>query len=322
LLETAQRIPGVERTALTLSLPLWGYRIGPIDVPGLDSVLAQRVLSDLPMNAVSPDYFATMGTRIIRGRGVHRTDVSGAPGAIVINQAMARILWPGKDAIGQCVRIVTIPGCTYVVGIAADTRATQLTGDQQPFYYLSAAQFHPEETSLLVRTRGDASRQAANVRQMLQREMPGGSYVTVAPFADVVADQTRSWRLGATMFVAFGLLALVLAAVGLYSVVAYDVARRTHELGVRRALGAQRSDVVWFVVRRGLVVGAVGIAIGAALSWIAGARFEGMLFGVSGRDVEVLLLVAMAMFVVAIVASLVPARRAARVDPNVALRAE
>jgi ABC-type antimicrobial peptide transport system permease subunit len=132
----------------------------------------------------------------------------------------------------------------------------------------------------------------------------------------------RSWRLGATMFVVFGGLALVLAAIGLYGVISYNVTQRTRELGVRRALGAQSGDVVGLVVRQGVVLGGAGVAIGAAVTYAASGQIAPLLFDVSPRDPTVYALVAGAMLVVAVAASVIPARRAARVDPNVALRSD
>jgi ABC-type antimicrobial peptide transport system permease subunit len=152
--------------------------------------------------------------------------------------------------------------------------------------------------------------------------MPGASYVTVTPFSEIIGGQMRSWRLGATMFVVFGLLALVLATIGLYGVIAYNVTQRLHEMGVRIALGARAPDVVWLVVRQGVLLGGLGIVIGAAATLAAAGWLEPLLFDESPRDPLVYALVATAMLAVAAAASFIPAKRAARVDPNVALRSE
>ncbi|HEX6966322.1 MAG TPA: ABC transporter permease [Gemmatimonadaceae bacterium] len=320
LLSAAQALPDVEHAALNTSLPFWSMWSVDLHVAGIDSV---RRLGQFDLNAVSPDYFATMGTRIVRGRGITSTDVAGAPGAMVVSSSMAKTLWPNEDAIGKCVKVGadTMP-CTYVVGVAEDIKNDQLSDDPGLYYYLSAMQFSPQSTGLLLHTRGDASRHAEAIRRALQREMPGASYITVTPFADVVGQQMRSWQLGATMFVVFGLLALVLATVGLYGVIAYNVTQRSHELGVRIALGAQTSDVVWLVVRQGVLLGGLGIAIGGALTLAASGWVKSMLFDESPRDPLVYAVVVLTMLAVAIAASVIPARRAARVDPNVALRAE
>jgi ABC-type antimicrobial peptide transport system permease subunit len=152
--------------------------------------------------------------------------------------------------------------------------------------------------------------------------MPGASYVVATPFGDIIGSQTRSWELGATMFVAFGALALALAAIGLYSVVAYNVAQRTHELGVRVALGAQGRDVVRLVVTDGLRLAGMGVAIGAVIAFAASKWVKPLLFNVSPTDPTVFTLVVVTLVAVAMAASWVPARRASRVDPNVALRAD
>jgi ABC-type antimicrobial peptide transport system permease subunit len=146
--------------------------------------------------------------------------------------------------------------------------------------------------------------------------------VTITPLDEVIGSQTRSWELGATMFTAFGALALILAAVGLYSVIAYNVAQRTHELGVRVALGAQVRDVVTLVVKDGLRVAVVGVAIGTGAAFWAGRFVKPLLFNVSPSDPVVFVLVGVMLVLVALAASWIPALRASRVDPNVALRSD
>jgi ABC-type antimicrobial peptide transport system permease subunit len=206
---------------------------------------------------------------------------------MVVSQKMASTLWPGQDAIGKCVRLNadTAP-CREVVGIAEDIKSHQLNDEPDMYYYMPATQFNPNQTGLFVRVRGDASRYADAVRRSLQREMPAPAYITTTPLTEVLGQQTRSWRLGASMFSAFGLLALVLAAIGLYSVIAYNVAQRTHELGVRMALGAP------------------------------------LLFDESPRDPIVYVAVAAVLLLVSTAASWLPARRAANVEPTRALRYE
>lgn len=325
LLERARELPGVAHAALHMSIPFYrslgaeGLGVD-LHVAGIDSVSR---LGEFWLDAVTPDYFATMGTRILRGRGIGEQDVSGAPGAMVVSRAMAKALWPGEDPIGQCVRVQSAAApCTYVVGVAEDIRSQSLSGDTGFFYYLSSAQFHPQQTGLFVRMRGDAVGQVDALRRVLQPLMRGSSYVTVTPFADVIGGQTRSWKLGATIFLAFGALALLLAAIGLYSVIAYNVAQRTHELGVRVALGAQAADVLGLVVGQGVRLGIAGVVTGAIIAFSAARWVRPLLFQESPRDPAVYALVTALLLAVAVVASYVPARRAARLDPNVALRAE
>ncbi|MBV9881100.1 MAG: ABC transporter permease [Gemmatirosa sp.] len=323
LLDAARRVPGVERAALVSTLPLRGGEVGMLRVPGIDSMTWRR-LPDFHYATVSPDYFAVMGTRIVRGRGIARSDIAEAPGAMVVSATMARTLWPGQDAMGRCVRVghAAAPPCTYVVGVAEDTKATRLHDDPSLYYYVAAAQMPPRRAVLVVRTHGDAPTVVESMRRALQREMPGAARVAVAPFADVVDEETRSWRMGATMFVVFGALALTLAAVGLYAVIAYDVAQRSHEIGVRITLGARPGDVVWLGVRQGMTLGIAGIGIGGAVTLAAAGRLAPLLFEVSPHDPLVYAAVAAAMLAVAAAASVIPARRAARVDPNVVLRSE
>jgi predicted permease len=320
LLTVAQNIPGVERAALHVTIPFWSMWNTDLKVAGIDSVSR---LGQFYLNSVSPDYFATLGTRIVRGRGIEGRDAEHAPGAMVVSEAMARTLWPGKEAIGQCVKLNadTVP-CTYVVGIAENIKSNGLSDDAGLYYYLSSAQFNPQRTGLFVRTRGDAARQADAIRRQLQKLMPGPSYITVTPFADVIGGEMRSWKLGATMFVVFGLLALTLAAVGLYSVIAYNVVQRTHEMGVRIALGAQLRDVVRLVIGQGIRHGVAGIVIGGAIALIAARWIRPLLFEESPRDPLVYGVVSIVLLAVATTASWIPARRAARVDPNVALRSD
>jgi ABC-type antimicrobial peptide transport system permease subunit len=152
--------------------------------------------------------------------------------------------------------------------------------------------------------------------------MPGASYVTITPLTEILGSQKRAWTLGATMFVAFGLLAIVLAAIGLYSVISYNVAQRTHELGVRRALGAQAGDVIRLVVSDGLKIAVVGVAVGVGVALYASKYVKDLLFNVSPRDPWVFALVATALVLVALAASWIHALRASRVDANVALRTD
>jgi predicted permease len=320
LMAAAQRTPGVEHVALIQSLPFFGsWNIG-IHVAGIDSV---GRIGQFYLNAVTPDYFATMGTRILRGRGIGPQDVVDAPRTMVVSSSMATALWPGQNALGKCIRVGSekMP-CTYVVGIAEDIKSQALSDDPGLNYYLSAMQFLPNLTALLVRTRGDAASQAESVRRALQKEMPGASYIGTTPLAEILGDQIRSWELGARMFVVFGALALVLATIGLYGVIAYNVTQRSHEMGVRIALGAQAHDVIWLVVRQGVLMASIGIVLGGAIALAFAGRLAPLMFNESPRDVLVYWLAAVAVLGVAAVASFVPARRAARVDPNVALRSE
>ena len=320
LLAAAKALPAVENASRMVSVPLASSRSSDLFVEGIDSV---GKLGTFDLDAVSPEYFATLGTRIVRGRGILAQDRAGAPRAVVVSESMAKRLWTTKDAIGECVkmRAETFP-CTYVVGIAEDIKDRSLDSDPEYFYYLAIAQETPDQGGLFVRTRGNASEFVESVRRRLQREMPGDAYLTVSPYDDVVGRVTRSWRVGSNMFLSFGLLALVLAAIGLFSVISYNVAQRTHELGVRVALGAQRGDLTRLLVGEGMKLGVVGIVTGAIIA-LACSRWIGpLLFNESPRDPAVFGLVTGVLLVATLVASFIPARRAAQVDPQVALRTE
>jgi predicted permease len=320
LLQQARSLPGVASASLGLTVPFWDTWGEDLYVTGIDSV---RRLGSFTLQGASPEYFATTGTRLLRGRGISADDRADAPRVVVVSEAMARRLWPGRDALGQCIRIGadTMP-CITVVGIAEDIKQNSLTDDSGLHYYLPIAQFHPQDAVLFVRTRGPAAASAEMVRRNLQRLMPGGSYVVVTPMSAILAPQERAWRFGASMFLALGVLALVLAAIGLYSVIAYHVAQRTHELGVRIALGAGRGTVLGLVVGEGVRFAASGILLGGAIALAAGRWVRPLLFEVSPHDPLVFGGVAAALLAVAVGASAVPALRAARVDPTVALRVE
>jgi ABC-type antimicrobial peptide transport system permease subunit len=187
---------------------------------------------------------------------------------------------------------------------------------------LAIEQLRPEEARVFIRTRGDPTRSVEIIRRQLQKVMPGSGYVNVASMREFLDPRQRSWQLGATMFVVFGSLALVLAAVGLYSVIAYGVAQRTREIGVRIALGAGVGDVVRLVIAEGMRFAGVGIVVGAALALWASKWVGPMLFSVSARDPVVYAVVAVVLLLAAMLASAIPSLRATRVDPNVALKAE
>ena len=321
LLETAQSLPGVESAAWVASAPFVSTSATAVFVPGIDST---GPLGEFTYQATTSDYFRTIGTRILRGRGFTLDDRGGSEPVLVISESMARILWPGQEALGKCARVWrdTMP-CATIVGIAEDMVQHDLMATKRYHFYIPIEQFSRTwGNGLVVRMRGDASRQAESVRLALQRVIPPPSYVTVRPLGDVVENAQRSWRLGATMFVAFGALALVVASVGLYGVIGYGVAQRMHELGVRIALGAQRPDIVRLVVGQGVRLAVAGALIGIAITVFASRWIEPLLFRQRANDPLVYASVSAVMIGVALLASAVPALRAARADPNSALRSD
>jgi putative ABC transport system permease protein len=298
-------MPGVSSAALALTVPFYSQLSSNLFDVSRDSVVHS---GRFRLQAGSPNLFRTVGTRVIRGRSFPDVDRAGAPPVMLVSEAMAKTLWPGRDAIGQC--------------LTEGTKQSSLSDDPGLQFYVPLAQFHPEGALLFVRVEDDAGRFAETVRRRLQRLMPGASFVTVTPMRDIVDPQVRSWQIGATMFVAFGVLALMLAAVGLYSVIAYGVTQRTREIGLRMALGARTPGVLWLVLRDGVRFAVLGVVVGGAIALAVGRSVEPLLFNERASDPVVFLVVTGVLVVTVVGASILPARRAAKVDPSVAMRAD
>jgi putative ABC transport system permease protein len=321
LMQTAATLPGVESVAWLSSAPFVSTSSTSLFVQGIDSVSRLGVFT---MQATTPDYFRTMGTRIVRGRELLATDRLGAPGVAVVSETMARTLWPGQDAIGKCFRMRadTMP-CTQVVGVAEDMVQNGIAGGQRTHYYVPLEQYTRTWGNwMALRMTADPAVNAERVRVALQRVMPPGAYVNSVPLSRILRDEQRSWRLGAGTFGAFGLLALVVAAVGLYGVLGYNVAQRMHELSLRVALGAQRGDVLRLVIGQGMRLVLLGCAIGLGLALASSRWLQPLLFEQNAKDPATYLGVALLMSSVALLAGAVPALRASGADPNAALREE
>jgi len=296
-------------------------------VPGIDSVWRRGRFT---FQTVSGDYFATMGTRILRGRALGAQDRVGAARVLVVSEAMARTLWPGRDPLGRCVRYAwraladTMP-CATVVGVAENALHDPVA-DHPMRYYVPDGQLDFRANTMLVRLRpaSDAASDAAagGVRRALQAALPGAAFVVVRPAHELMDAKRRSWLIGASLLVALGGLAVVVAATGLYGVIAYDVAQRGHELGVRVALGARSADILRAVVGQGMRLTAAGVVLGTLLALAASHRLQPLLYQQSALDVRVYGAVAGLLLVVAAAASARPALRAARTDPNTVLRSE
>ena len=318
LVDEASGVPGVQGATQMVSTPFYSFEGAGIDVPGIDS--AQR-LGPFNLQLVSPGYFRTVGTRILAGRAIDSTDRAGAPLAIVVSAEMARRLWPGQNPLGKCVK-VNSPTCSTVVGVSENVVLRQISHQADASYYIAAAQADRATYGLYVRVRGRSTDYLDIVRRHLQAVMPGVSYVVLIPFGRIVGAAEQSWRIGATMFSALGILALVLAAIGIYSVIAYNVAQRTHEIGIRIALGARIANVARLVLGDGLRLGGVGLVIGIAIALIASRWLAPLLFDESARDPVVIAAVIGVLAAATCLACAIPAMRAARVDPNEALRAD
>jgi predicted permease len=321
MMDEARGTPGVASVTMAASVPFWSNEGRALYVPGVDSL---RRLGRFTLQAGTADYFTTTGTRILRGRGFTDADREGAAPVIVVSDAMARAVWPGRDAIGQCVRVNERQApCRTVVGIAEETAMNDLQPTRQYTYYLPVEQFlEAISPQFFVRVRGEPNAVIPALRTRMQAVMPGAAYVRVVPLSDLITPQLRAWRFGATMFVAFGGLALVLAALGMYSLVSYEVAQREKELGVRLALGAPLGTLVMMVVGRGARLATIGLFIGLLVALGGGRLVESLLFQQSPRDAGVIVTVGTMLLVVAVLASLFPAVRAMRTDPNRVLRAD
>ncbi len=319
---SARALPGVEKASVIVSVPFYSSEGRSLFVQGVDSV---RRLGRFSLQAGSPDYFAAVGTRILRGRGISADDRADAPRVAVVSEAMAKVLWPNQDAIGHCFRISsdTMP-CTSVVGIAENIRSRELRQAGDFIYYLPIAQyrtvFDVPMLAMFVRVHGRPEDVDDAMRTRLQRLMPAPSYLTVRPMHAIIDPTMQAWTSGAKMFFGLGALALALAAVGLYAVIAFAVAQRTREIGVRIALGAGSGDVLRLVVGEGVRVTLVGLALGIVVALAGTSRLATLLFNESPRDPAVYGTVAATLLIVGILASAIPASRATRVDPSVALR--
>ena len=326
LAERAGAVPGVASVGVAASLPLQSAYATYFRIPGRDSL--PTVEDGGPyVNAVSPDFLTAVGTRVLHGRGFADADRAGSQRVIVINQAMADLFWPEGDALGACVQVNadSVP-CATIVGIVENARRQRITEGTSLQYMVPLGQHVPfmRDRVLFVRPAPGADRAAvaAGVRQAMQTTAPDLPFADVYVMADLLDGQMRPWRMGAALFGAFGALALVLAAVGLYGVIAYSVSQRTHELGVRMALGAQQGQVRTLVLRQGVLLAAAGAVVGAALAWALAPRVADLLYETAPRDPAVFATVVLTLLAVAVLATLVPAWRASRVHPAVALRAE
>lgn len=317
------RLPWVESASLTLGLPFYtsfGVRVRP---RGTDS-LPPSVREDPVIMGVSRGYFATVGTRRVQGRLFGPQDVAGGEPVAVVSETMAAAFWPGQEAVGRCLTVYDDPiPCVRVVGVVRDVKQWFLTEDPAPMFYVPFEQ--AREISgplLLIRPAGDAGAAVERVRAELLRLWPGLPWVNIFTIEQQIDPQVRPWRMGALLFSLFGILALLVAGSGLYSVLAFLVEQRKHELGVRAALGASSRAILGETVRRGLGPAALGLVIGGLLALPLGHWLEPLLYDTTGHDPLVFGTATLLLLAVALVGTVVPARRASRVDPAVALRAE
>ncbi len=323
LLRRAEANPAVAGAAAAVGTP-FGWRFGiRFKASGVDSLPGD---ARPYVSAVTAGWFATVGTRIVHGRGfVPADEEPNAPPVAVVDQTLARAAWPSRSAIGQCLYLNGNDStCVQVVGVAQTARMRGASESPVPMFYVPLGRqlVRIPASGLVIRTRGPAALVESDVQRALQRAEPGLPFVHVASISDALARDWRSWRLGATMFTAFGALALVIASLGLYAVTSYGVSQRTQEIGVRIALGAGRSDVVRLAVTQAVLAGGAGAAVGLAGAVLLSRAVRALLFGVAPADPISILSGVAVLLTVAAFAAWIPARRAARIDPMEALRTE
>ncbi len=328
--EAAERLAGLPGVAgvATVSLPpmrgLWGRTFRP---EGADSL----VVAHGPYHYIADaDYFGVMRMRVLRGRGLTEADMAlASQPVVVLTEDLAAAAFPDGGALGRCIYIGEgedgeVP-CTTVVGVIADHRSTGLLETESPLYYSTGA--HPANEGLRVQTLVVRMAEGANgtsdlVRRTLLAAVPSARFASVAPLQDAVDLRARSWRLGAVLFGLFGGLALVVAALGLYALLAFDVAQRKRDLAVRAALGAQASQLFRSVVGRAVGLTGLGIAAGLVVAFALTGSVRDLLFGVETTDPAVFGTAVVTLLLVAVVSTVLPARRAGLVAPAEVLKGE
>ena len=312
-----RQMPGVEQVTMVNYIPMTMAVAAPVSVPGRDSL--PKVNDDMPsMITVTPAFFSVTGMRLLAGRGFTDDDREAAPNVTIVNETMAPNIWPGESAIGKCIVIGprTEP-CRVVVGVVRDAHRNKIVEPALMTYYLPMAQRKWKPTVLMARVEPNrAHAVAADTKAILVKSLGAWAIPDVRTMDDVLAHELRPYRLGAALFSAAALLALIVAAVGVYSSIAYSISTRMHEMGIRIALGARTRNIVRLVVGEGLRVVLFGVAIGTVVALAAGRSLSAFMYGTTPHDPVVLTMVAAVLIAVAVVASLVPAFRATHSDPT------
>jgi len=323
LIDQAKSLPGVQQASVARFLPL-GFSSAQrevfVEAGGAATDIASTTVG---YNAVGPDYFQTMGITVLSGREFNVHDRAGSPHVVVINETLAGRLWPGENPIGRRLSLNSAKGpWVEVIGMARDGKYSTLGERARPFIYQSGLQDYSSKMTLVVRTESDPAAMVGALRNEVHALEPGLAISDIKTLAEQVDLSLLPARLAAGLLGVFGLLALVLATIGIYGVVSYSVASRTHEIGIRTALGAQSTDIIKLVLREGMVIVVIGIAIGLSVAFAATRVISGFLYGVSATDAVTFVGISVLLSGVALGACFVPAWRAAKVDPTVALRYE
>jgi putative ABC transport system permease protein len=331
-------IPGVEAVAITTSVPPFGGGSRPFEIEGRPARKAGEAAPEATTAVISPGFFDVLGVKIRQGRGFNESD--GRPGSesVVINEKMAAQFFPGEDPIGKRLRFVPrppAPGQTgpappaqppvwrTVVGISPTiTHTQQQNPDPTSVAYIPCRQEPPVGASLMIRSRLEPGKVMTAVRTAVQDLDQDQPVFTIQTMEQRLLQQQWPFRVFGSLFAIFAFIALVLSSVGLYAVMAYSVTQRTQEIGVRMALGAEGRSVSWLILRRGLMQLAIGLTLGLTGAFFAGRLLAQVLVQITPRDPVTLVSITVILSVVAIAACLIPAYRATRVDPLIALRAE
>ena len=319
--ERAAALPGVQAAAVAQNPPLAGGFLRSIYPEGQDLTNQERIL--VQVNSVSPGYFATIGTPLLRGRDFTNSDATEAPSVVVINEVMAARFWPGQEAIGKRFKFFNAQEFTTVIGIARTASYNGVGEEPIPFIYQPLRQNYSPAATLHVRAAGNASALASHVRRMVQEIDPTLSVFNIRTLEEQVSESLRPLRFNVILLTTFGGLALLLASIGLYGVANYSVTQRTREIGVRMALGAQPSTVLRLVLGNGVMLVGIGLAVGLVAAFVATSFMPpALLLNVNPRDPATFIGTSLLLGIVAMLASYIPARRATRIDPLVALRTE
>jgi predicted permease len=316
-------LPGVKRVSLACAIPFWKGAVGSVRVfrahGGTSAAQAGRALQ---FNIVDGDYFGLLGIRVLQGRGLTERDDLASPRVMVINETMAKSFWPGEDPVG---RSLWLEGLTnqpvQIVGVVRNSKLTKVEEEPEPYLYLPFGQRYSWSLiTFLIESAKDVAALAGPVRSELQAA--GITLNSAAPSSmkECIDDKLKTKRFLAQVSVALGLVGLALASVGLYGVLSYTVNRRTREIGVRMALGAQRRDVLLMILRQGLSLAVLGAVLAAPVLLALSHVVRAFLYGVSPLDPLSLGAAALVLLVVAVLAAYLPARRAMNTDPMAALR--
>jgi predicted permease len=320
MLRRVRAIPGVQRAGMATQMPIAGGRNVTISLDA-DGALVWRSLA---LTSVSPEYLSSVGIALRSGRDFTARDDATSERVAILSEAVAQRAFPGRNAVGQFIHIRGDSVHTLrVIGVARDTKMFGLRGDRVPVVYTPVTQTGTWPfLGLAVRMPDGAEALTRQITAAIEASAPGVRIRKVSTMRSEIRESMFTERLAASISTLFGTLALLLAAVGVYGVVAFNVARRTNEIGIRVALGARRRDILGLVLRSSLSLVVMAIVVGGPLAFIAGRALRSQLFGVRANNPLLLLIALAALVVVALIATSVPARRATRIDPLVALRSD